>query len=490
MLLAKNPSLCSAAFEIEDIKASANFLKKQNFSTAEILTRPKILLLNKMTLANRVKVLNECCFIDFKVLYLYKFVSLMNKNIDYLKGFNYVDPTANIPSNLLKLLDIPVTLTTTINESVTLSKTRENIINFYLKAKLEMTSEELAKLWKVYGVRLKSRNIESIVKIIDILENELEFSKQRIIKNGFLLGGCPENLSKMLSDIPAVGGVPFKEIIHQRPKIVMQQVDSISDIIKHVKSFNIPEDRLVKCVEVLTLSSDTVRERLNELSNIDEFKVLISNPRVLRLIHFQTKAKTRLEYLKQLKLNCMSLHVLTGPSDIFEKYAKVGIDKVSGRDSVIFLSETFNIEQESVREYLSRHPNSFYVPVLKLKAAIDYLREKLFTDQEISENMYLLLYPVSKIDHKLASLLQWREENDGSRFICGVSLSKITNTQLLNLCLYYIEADYHFTGDGTWDLTRYTSNEMFPTTIPEFPKTLSKELKFGATRNRKNLKVE
>lgn len=480
-LLATHPSLCAGALKLDDIKASAEFLRQQNFPTAEILARPKCLLTNKTTMANRIKVLNECCFIDFKLIYLYRFVSILNKNISLLKAFNYVDREANIPEHLLKLLDIPVTLTTDISEDVPLSKTREIITNFYIKARLEMSNDELEKLWKIYGSRIKHRNLESIVKIINVLETKLYFSKQRIINNGFLLSASPDNLERFLTDVPDIGGVSMIEIIQQRPKIVMQSVQTITDIIKHVKSFNIPEERILKCLEVFTLGSETVKERLVAMSKIKEFNALITNPRILRLIHFQNKAKTRLDYLKQLKLNCISLNVLTGSSEPFEKYARDGVDRSKGRDAAMFLAKTFTKDRETMRDLLSRHPNSYHVPVVNIKAALDYLRSKKFTDEEIGENLYLLLYPVSRIDQKLGALLEWKAENNGSRLISGVSLSEIPNTKLLNLCLYYIEAEFHFTGDGIWDINRQNNkqDEVFPTTIPEFPKTLTKQHKYG-----------
>lgn len=481
--MADHPALCAGVVKIQDVKASAEFLKQQNFSSAEILERPKCLLINKVTLANRAKVLSECCFIDFKVLYFYRFISILGKHISILKAFNYIDKEANVPEYLLNLLDIPVTLTTKIDEDIPLSKTREIVMHFYMKTRLEMTDAEFTKLWKIYGSHMKNRNLESIVKVINILETRLDFSKQRIIKNGYLLQVCPDNLVSLITDIPDIAGVSMKDIIFQRPKIATQSVQMIRDIIKHVKAFDIPEDRILKCIEVLTLCADTVKERLIEMSKIDEFHVLITNPRILRLIHYQNKATTRLDFLKQLSLKCVSLHVLTATSSRFEKHARDGLDKSKGNDAITFLAKTFKKTLTEVKNILSRHHYFYHIPVVNIKATIDYLRDKKFNDKEIGENMYLLLYPVSRIDQKLSALLGWKEENNGSQLISGVSLSQISNSTLLNLCLYYIEAEFHFTGDGVWELNRQTNKQdEYPTTIPEFPKSLTKHYKFGCVK--------
>lgn len=354
----------------------------------------------------------------------------MNRKISLLKDYNYIKRDSNVPEHLLSFLDIPVKLTTELMDNMPLSETRKKIIATYLKTKLEMSAEEDTKLWKIYGSGLKNRNLESIVKVINILENQLEFSKNRIFKNGFMLYACADNLVSMLNDVPPIAGVSIKEIIVQRPKIIMQSVQTVLDIIKHVKSLDIPEDRILKCLEIFTLSSDTVKERLDELSQISEFNVLISNPRILRLIHFQVKAKTRLDYLKQLKLKCVSLHVLTGPSDTFEKFAKDGVDKTKGKDTVMFLAKTFKLNCEEIRNIICRHPYSYHIPVVSIKETIDYLRYKQFTDHEIAENIYLVLYPISRVDQKLSTLIKWKEEKDGSRLISGVSLAEISNSTL------------------------------------------------------------
>lgn len=123
------------------------------------------------------------------------------------------------------------------------------------------------------------------------------------------------------------------------------------------KNYKFSNFSILKCLEVLTLGSDTVYERLTELTNIKEFNVLCSHPRILRLIHYQTKAKTRLDYLKQLKVKCASLHILSSSSDTFEKYARDGIDRTKGRDAVHYLAKVFKMEKDNVRTILSRHPN-------------------------------------------------------------------------------------------------------------------------------------
>jgi hypothetical protein len=63
--------------------------------------------------------------------------------------------------------------------------------------------------------------------------------------------------------------------------------------------------------------------------------------------------------------------------------------------------------------------------------------------------------------------------------ISGVALSSISRSKLLGLCLYYIESEFHYTVDGIWSESVLNIHDNFPTTLPEFPKTLIKSYKYG-----------
>lgn len=256
-----------------------------------------------------MKVLDECCFKEIQLLFLCRFVSVINREVKILKAFNYIENDQNVLQNLLNVIDVPVSLNKDIGDDMSLQKIREIVMNQYLRAKLGMTNEDITKLWKVYS-RLRHKSLESTVNVINLLLDELNFSKERIIKNGFLLYASAENIRKIITTVPTIAEIPIKEFIFQRPKVAMQSADSIKKIVNHITSFDIPEDRILKCVEILTLGPDTVFERLMHLKKVKEFTVLCGHPRILRLIHYQNKAKTRLEYLKQMKVKCASLHVL------------------------------------------------------------------------------------------------------------------------------------------------------------------------------------
>lgn len=122
-----------------------------------------------------------------------------------------------------------------------------------------------------------------------------------------------------MNEIPTIGGIDTREVFYRFPKLISSNCENLKESIAHIQNAGIPDIALSKCLEVLTLGPATINERLTDLRSIEEFNVLQQNPRILKLIYYQNKAKARLDFLRQIKVKCASLHILTSPSEAFKK---------------------------------------------------------------------------------------------------------------------------------------------------------------------------
>lgn len=277
---------------------------------------------------------------------------------------------------------------------MSLNLIRKNLLNIYLKKKLGMKDSEIAKMWKIYG-RIKHKSLTSVIRTIDLLKNELNFSNEKIIKNAFCLYCDPDNIIKFINDVKTIGDSDIRDILRKRPKVLMVNSDSIVKSIEFIRNYGIPENSINLCLDVLTLSPVTIEERLTELKLIKELDAFVSHPRFLRLVHYHNKALARLEYLKQLNVKCASLHILSCDSVAFEKYAREGSDKTKGSDITNLIKVKLNIiNEEDVRKHLSRHPNWCHVPILTVSSCLEFLELNKFTTESIFDNLHILLYPV------------------------------------------------------------------------------------------------
>ncbi|XP_065361220.1 transcription termination factor 5, mitochondrial [Calliphora vicina] len=475
-ILDKHPELKS--LKSKDVVNTMNTLRKFNFTLDDILTKPMILYTNELTLENRYSVFKECGFKVVTISLLSKYVAAMNRSVATLKSLGHIPYNMNVIEQLRQTFtDIDVNIYTdyACNESLELKILRQHILNYYLQQRLHMSMEEIERLWKVYS-RLKHKSFHSVQKMVKVLLDELKFPRDRIAKNGFILHGDADNVRRIIKEIPTIDGQDIREILLRRPKIMMSSCDALLATLQHVKSFGIGEDAILRCLEVLTLGPDTVLERLRDLNEIEEFQVLNTNPRVLRLVHYQNKARLRLDYLNQLKVRCASLHILSCGSQAFVKFARDGSDRTKGCDIVVYLANIMDKPEHDVRNLLSRHPNWCHIPATQVKQCYEFLLSKEFTITDIYKNIHLLLYPTKRIDEKLKQLQtpEFLQDLQINR-----SLKNLSNNEILTLVLYLIESEFHFTGDGIWTEQHTQHVENFNNLLPDFPESLNKIYKYG-----------
>ncbi|XP_050317017.1 transcription termination factor 5, mitochondrial [Bactrocera neohumeralis] len=483
-ILIKYPEL--KTIKRQDAVNTVKVLKMMNFDVETILQKPVVLHQNALTLENRYEVLHECGFQPITLILLSKFVTVINKTVSMLKSYGYIPFEVNVLQNLCNSfsnVELSVKTFTELNEGMHIKHMRECILNAYLRQVLDMNDNDIKKLWQVY-YRVRHRSFKSVQSVVKVLLEDLQFPKERIIKNAFLLHGDADNMSRIITEIKRIDGQDMREIVYRRPKILMSSCDGLLKTLENVKVFGIHESAITKCLEILTLGPDTVLERLKDLNTIDEFKVLGTNPRVLRLVHYQNKARLRLEYLNQLKVRCASLHILSGGSEKFAKFAREGVDRTKGRDVVVYLANIMKEDENYIRALLSRHPNWCHIPVLQVKQCYDFLRSKKFPILAICNNIHLLLYPIQRIEEKLNELHE-PECLEGLHLPVD-NIYDLDNNQMLTLILYLIECEFHFTGDGIWTEQQTQPVENFNNLLPDFPESLNKIYKYGIKPSRAN----
>lgn len=465
-LLKANP--CLYIVDTDQIQSTADLLEEMGFTKKDFLDYPSMLILSPAKLKNRMKVIEECNLQKVDGLRITRLVSLMNTEIRTLKKLKELSKDDNIQERLINQLDIKVTLPKKTNDKMTLGSLRLSIITHYLIAKLGITKEDVKKLCN-RDTWLKQRSLYAMVKVTDILKHELHFSKEEIMKTKYLLCACPENFSQLVKDVPIVGGVGLKKIIRRAPKIVLSKVESVVAILKLLKAFEIQEESILFRPQILCLRPKTVHDRLVKLMENEHLKFLCHQPNIVNLVYCYNHVQWRLNTLKQVDARLTSINILTQRQELFLKYVRNGVNTTKCRDATYYVAKEFKRDQDWVRSILIRHPNWPQTPILSIKATRDYLHDNDFTDEDIRRNLYILLYPMMRIEEKMNYILEKKNGSDDERMIAGVDLSKISNPQLLSLILYLIEKEFHFSGDGTWEPNHLAANQSLDVCLREVP---------------------
>lgn len=319
MLVGQNHLKATDPNELLKTKA---ILKKYNIQLNKIDDKDimRIMGKNSTTMENRYLMLNECGFNQLDGNILLNFIRIVRKQISVLKAYNYITHDVSVAKSLIKHLSLTerdLDLSQ-FNDDMNIKEIRHRLLGVYLHRTLQLNPEQLSRLYASYK-SLRYKPFQKIAEMLDICRNELHMSDERIRNNLFLLYADAENVKKLIYELKTLCGMDMRELLRKRPKLVASSYESLLQSQKHIKDFGIPNEAAQRCTEIFTLNPNTIYQRLLEVKKIDEFNVLFCNPRILRLVHYQNKARIRLEYLKLMKIKCFSLHCLSTNAATFEK---------------------------------------------------------------------------------------------------------------------------------------------------------------------------
>lgn len=103
-----------------------------------------------------------------------------------------------------------------------------------------------------------------------------------------------------------------------------------------------------------------------------------------------------------------------------------------------FLAKCFGKSTKEIRDSIQRHPHWLHIPLITIKSSLNYLQSLNYKNDEIFNSIHLVLYPVGRIESALKEIYSTAIYKNASQ------------SQILSLCLYFIELKYNFTGDGVW----------------------------------------
>ncbi|GLG95497.1 Uncharacterized protein GBIM_02445 [Gryllus bimaculatus] len=399
------------------------------------------------TIEHHGLVLQESGFKKLTASLIVNYVKVVKKNIHLLKIHKYIDPELSVIDSYMQHLRNPPL------ENLDLKNPDENtniLINVYstvlksfLAWRLNTTRSEIEQIWKTYP-RIKHKSLKYICWALDILEHDLGFTLEKIRRHGYLIHSYPPNILDTLKRVPQLCGKDIKTVFHTHPKIIMSSTRNILATAQHLK----------RCYEVFTLGSASMQRRLQLLHTVPKLRPFAENPRVLQIVHYQRKVSARLDQLQELQRQCASLHLLTSNQAYFERFTREGVDRTRGFDVVTYLAQQLSSEELAIRDYLGRHPFWCSVSCDSVQNTLEFLLKDGFETKDILSNLHLVLYPRNKVECILKDLSSSEAVTKALNIVSATNPQKVPvlckKTELA-LCLYFLEQDHHFTGNGIWN---------------------------------------
>ncbi|CAH0600532.1 unnamed protein product [Chrysodeixis includens] len=451
----------------ERLQCTLQILEKFNITPEEACNNLHVFSMNPITMDNYGEILKECGFISISPKHIIKYHTIVkHRRITQLKKDGLLPPDIELEQFILdKFQDWPdscKTLQRFPESTSTILTIRVNILERFLHWKLSVTPEQFEKYCKNY-LPLKHKPMSDIQEAISLAQNEIKFDKEGIKRNGFIISADPIHTKLLLENVGRIAGLDIRDAVKIEPAILKNNYNSIIQVRNVLEEYRISDEAQRRCLKVFCMRPETVRERLEEFTNLKEYQVLKTNPRILLLVVHKKKMMNRLSKIQTAKKQCFSLNHLVSSNKIFNNYISSFGDKVCGRDIAILISSSLtqlpsvynNVSlEQGILSQLRRHKYWLHVAMTSIDENLTYLKKK-FDHQIIFNNCQIVLYPVSEVQYYIDKLLNRRkhqknDEPNTDLHYNYLNSDSLTDDQILSLVLYEIEKRYHFSGDGIW----------------------------------------
>ncbi|CAL8094863.1 unnamed protein product [Orchesella dallaii] len=431
--------------EINEERAQRVYRVLQEFelSSGAVRLYPELLLMNHGAVENYIRIMQESCFTDVREVFILRFRTVCKQSIKVLQNKALLPKIETVINRhcdeLGETSEFAKYLIDTLpddDKRITLFDLRSHILSAYF-SKLSLGShDENRNTFKKYP-RLYYKSVNWITRTYKILTETFQFSNDKIRKHLYLLHTDPNNLQR-LTQIDTLGGMDMKELSNSRPKVLMSTYETLREIEESFVEHGISFEAIQKYPEVFTLSSTTIKRRLQEMDTTPEFQLFKSHPRVARLLYYQNKAKSRLEEFRTMQVRVPSLHLLSADTKSYNRSVSSGDLRVRGVDVLTFLTDIFKVDRKLIRKSLIRHPHWLHIPLTNVCSVLTYIQTlHSFSEKQLINALPLLLYPVVNVEKEVKNVLSTGE-------------AKLTDEYFLQMVLYFLERQAHFTGDAVW----------------------------------------
>jgi hypothetical protein len=369
------------------------YCNELGFDNNSLLKNPAVLRLHPNTLDQYYLVMKEGGFINIRPEMLSKFRTLYRKPILVLKERNFINGQTDVAASFINNLNpCPKDFyVKTKGDAEVWSDVHLKVLSAYLKWRLQATEKEITRLIKVHPT-IYRKSFKYLCENITLAE-ELGFTPEKMFKYGYILQGYPKYTKEVLEKYPVIAGVCMKRAMRMYPKLMTTSPSNVEKIYNILKEHNIPDETIGKRMNVFQLSPETVETRLKEIKRVADFKVLLHNPNILKLVVHHNRAKSRLTFLKELQLKCASVSVLGNDDSKFNVHIREGRDANTFSDIYAFLKGIFKKEISEFENTLKKHPYYLQVPLTSMEDTYYYLKNEKFTNPAILKVIYILLYP-------------------------------------------------------------------------------------------------
>ncbi|XP_072750942.1 transcription termination factor 5, mitochondrial [Anoplolepis gracilipes] len=412
--------------------------QKYNVNASPLLNFKYCLILFDYKLEHRINILKDIGVPDLNSYLINKMVHLFHKHISTFKEKTNIPVEQNIAKNIFDRLGCEVP-----NDISQLESSNDKMtINQYYHACLLHCKTQVFDLPYLDDKILlhkymKFKSISMIAETLKVLRINLEYNEKLIKKYPFVITASANNIKSLLDNFTDICGIPIVSFLRKYPRILFQDADNIKLLLMSFERYKIPHEYVMKCIKIFEMNNDTFLERMETIKRHPSLHLWYKHPRILQILVHKGMAEDRVDYLHIInRSKWIRPHTVLSQSSKMERFTNYTVVTKKALKH-IFMQE-LGVDKSDL---LARHPHWNMVGFVDIGQMCKYLM-KNFTINEICQNIHIVLYKQSKVEKVLDDLKQRYSQSTQYSF---------TNGQYLALCLYMLEKETHFTGNGIWN---------------------------------------
>ncbi|KYN41807.1 hypothetical protein ALC56_03737, partial [Trachymyrmex septentrionalis] len=284
---------------------------------------------------------------------------------------------------------------------------------------------------------IKIKSIRMITETLKVLRLDLHYDEKIIKNNPSVIIASADNIRLLLNHSTEALGMPIVTFLRKYPFILLQDSVNVIRLLKLFKKNEIPDKHVETCMQIFRVSYEDVQQRFKMIKRHPDLSLWYKHSRMLQIVYKLKQTKQRIKYINIIdSLKWTKPQTFLATNSSMDKALQIGLD--SSRYSLrhIFMQE-LGVNKSIL---LTRHLHWKTATYKDIKQMLKYLK-KHFTINEICSNIHIVLYKQSRVEKVLADLKRQYSQNTEYSF---------TNSQYLALCLYMLEKNNNFTGDGVW----------------------------------------
>ncbi|KAI4498408.1 hypothetical protein M0802_006587 [Mischocyttarus mexicanus] len=424
------------------IVRNVQMCNENNIELKDAKDMHKCFLIYSQSLKHKIFFLQELGVPKINIKMIYRLGFYLERPADEFKKITNIPEEQHIMNNMINcigenLFNMPPI--EKLKESLPVKKHYNELFSYYLQYKFGPITEK-PKIER--GIKYKS--IRLMNKLIDIYRDDIGLDLKYMKSHINIFDVCPDYARYVLDTLKDYNmfNSTIKEIAKKWYEILNYDPENTIKILSTLKKYELDGKALKHCVEILRFDNDYLNDQLNELSTTPDIRVWCKAHRILYFLIHKGKIQERLELLR--KKNCIksvNVHLITTSKNYFDRFLQ---DDCIYQGKSIYIEYIFCKELGSDKKYLmnifKRHPYWNKVSFVDMDDSLRYVKE-YYSIEDICRNIQIILYSRSIISKTLQTI---KESDPFSK--------EYTPSQQLALCMYLLEKDNHFTGDGIWDI--------------------------------------